>query len=1305
MPENRENDKTHTHAALTPGVMVSHYRIVEKIGAGGMGEVYLAEDTKLRRQIALKFLPYHLTADEHAKVRFTREAQAAAALKHPNIITIYEVSEYQGRPFFAMECCEGQSLRELIKEQKLNLSEIIGLTIQVCEGLQEAHEAGIIHRDIKPSNIILDKKGRPKLLDFGLAAVKGSDKLTKTGSTLGTVGYMSPEQARGQKVDQRSDLFSLGVILYEMITGRRPFKGEDDAATLHAITHDTPEPLARYKSGAPDELQRIVDRALEKDVDIRYPNAAAMLADLKRLTASKRAAVTAMKKGRRLRWAAVIALVVIAAIFGGLRLKRWLAPAEGQVKSLAVVDFDNIGAEEDAYLASGLAEDLAGKLRKLQGFQVASSADIRRLARQNLLPKEIAARLGVQYALGGSLLREDTLVRVHAELIEKKTGRVVWSDQVDWQLTEVFQFMDEVSREIAQALEVRLTPIDKAALAAKPTDDAEAYDHYLKGRHYYYSVTFRDNELAEKEFQKALQLDPDYPLALAGLADAYVQRYKEKFDYDEYWLDSAKVLIDRSLKLDPELAEAYESRAELLLQEDNITGAFEAAERARNLRSDWDEPYVHLADVYKNRGLRDTALALYDTALSLRLSVDALCGKGNIYQIRGQMDSARAAYLAAVELNPDHDRPYLELASLFGELQEGKKADSLYQRAIEVRPDHCASYQRLSWRMFDRGLVQEGEDLLRRYVERFPYNWDGYDALYDYVAWWRGDYTGAVQIVEEAVNRNPKRVWPHLLLAASYAERMRPETESSKVVPASEQAVAAVNRALALRPNSGRVLAWAGDVYRGLNRYDEAMEYYHQALEDRPGSSEVLIGIVVNLFYMRQYEKAAEFALQAVKQQPGQSAWYYYLQVILTRLNRWDKYFDIIQQAARDYGDDPEFLVDLSRVQCAEGRYQEAIKTCQRALQIKRDDEALSRLAAALWYSGDTADALVEFKEAKGIVYSAHGVVAILKSMGKTDEIESYLQSIKEGTPDRVSGIDYWASVAGPYYISMRRFDDALAVYTELRESGQETWSVDNSMYMAECYRQKGEINSARHLLEGLVDTSTASYHPNILVDLALLEAVSDRDLESALQLAERSQAELSTPDDWVTERLLLLQYAGGKMAEAAKTLERLELYSFPRPFALYRKAQIAAAIGSGNAGSYLDYAVSNLTRLARGQWFWQGGIGIVWAEASTFRALALARAGKQDEARQEIKRALKLEPERADIAYNAACAYSLIGDTTLALQWLQTAVDRGHLELWWARVDPDLDPLREMPHFKAIMTDWDRRIQAMLEKSGTRTN
>jgi len=276
-----QNDNTRTYVALTKGTMVGHYRISQKIGAGGMGEVYLAEDTELKRQVALKFLPFHLCQDEDCRARFKREAQAVAKLKHPNIVTIYEVSEFQGRPFFAMEHIEGQSLRDLIKEKEPRLDKVIALAIQICEGLGKAHQVGIIHRDIKPSNICIGADGRAKILDFGLAAIQGGEQLTKTGSTLGTIGYMSPEQAEGKEVDHRSDIFSFGVILYEMITGRRPFERDNQVATIQAIITSAPEPLARYKSNVPDDLQRIVSKLMAKDRVARYQHVDEVPVDLR----------------------------------------------------------------------------------------------------------------------------------------------------------------------------------------------------------------------------------------------------------------------------------------------------------------------------------------------------------------------------------------------------------------------------------------------------------------------------------------------------------------------------------------------------------------------------------------------------------------------------------------------------------------------------------------------------------------------------------------------------------------------------------------------------------------------------------------------------------------------------------------------------------------------------------------------------------------------------------------------------------------------------------------------------------------
>ncbi len=311
--------KTQVFVPLTAGIMVSHYRIIEKIGAGGMGEVYLAEDTKLDRKVALKFLPHHLCQLDECRARFTREAQAAAKLDHPNIVGVHEVGEYNGRPFFSMQLVEGQTLREVIKGKPLALDRILEIAIQACDGLQAAHEKGVTHRDIKPSNLLLDSHGRVRIVDFGLASVLGTDQLTKTGSTLGTVGYMSPEQVNGEKVDHRTDLFSMGVVLYELLTGQSPFKCDSEAATLHAITNTKPELLARFRRELPPELQTIIDKALDKNVATRYQHADDLTADLKRMLAAvsqqSRVPEGSLSVATRKRWPVTAAVGVAVVVF------------------------------------------------------------------------------------------------------------------------------------------------------------------------------------------------------------------------------------------------------------------------------------------------------------------------------------------------------------------------------------------------------------------------------------------------------------------------------------------------------------------------------------------------------------------------------------------------------------------------------------------------------------------------------------------------------------------------------------------------------------------------------------------------------------------------------------------------------------------------------------------------------------------------------------------------------------------------------------------------------------------------------
>jgi serine/threonine protein kinase/TolB-like protein len=457
VPENQSNgmDETRAYRVIASGTEISHYRITEKIGAGGMGEVYLADDTKLNRKVALKFLLPQYTSDEEIKARFVREAQAAAALAHPNIITIHEVSEFQGRPFIAMEYVEGTSLREVIDEKKSSFMEIIDLAMQMGEGLGRAHEAGIIHRDIKPQNILMGKDGRPKITDFGLAKVKDSPELTRAGTTFGTIAYMSPEQARGLEVDRRADIFSFGVVLYELVTGRRPFHGDNEASIINAIVNQMPEPLARFKAGVPDGLEAIVEKALAKDRDERYQHVDDIVADLRRerkrieLTETTQMLETTVRpSGRRkfLPIAIPVGVVAIAAaiifILEPFRLE--MGPQEQAVaeeNTLAIMCFNNLAdSEDEARLGEIIADLLITDLSGSQYLDVISSQrlydileilgreDTRKIDRS--VATQVATRAGAKWMLMGSILQTEPQIILTLQLVEVESGKVLASRRV-----------------------------------------------------------------------------------------------------------------------------------------------------------------------------------------------------------------------------------------------------------------------------------------------------------------------------------------------------------------------------------------------------------------------------------------------------------------------------------------------------------------------------------------------------------------------------------------------------------------------------------------------------------------------------------------------------------------------------------------------------------------------------------------------------------------------------------------------------------------------------------------------------------
>ncbi len=553
MQDSNSDDITRSYVQLAGGSIIGHYRIIEKIGAGGMGEVYLAQDTALNRKVALKFLPLHLCQDPECRARFKREAQAAAKLGHANIVAVHEVGEHQGRPFFAMELVEGRSLDIIVAAGRLQENEVIELVLGICNGLRKAHESGVIHRDIKPSNIIVDRDNVPRLLDFGLAVVRDNDRLTHAGSTLGTIGYMSPEQIGGRGVDARSDLFSFGVVLYELITSVNPFMRDNQAATLKAISEDTPEPLAHSRKDTSEELQRIVSKLLEKKPEHRYQTAADLSADLRKLMGST---PVAMRRART-PWyfAALIAIVIIGGL--GITYVRQKKPLENTRRMVAVLPFENLSPDPDQeFFSDGLTEELTSTLSQIQSLGVISRSSAMTFKGSNKTIPEIAKALKVQYIVEGSVRRAGNELRITAQLLDASADAHLWSKTYTGTLDDVFDMQDSVSRAIVDGIRIKLTPDENRRLGRRSIDNPLAYEYYLRGSDRIRKGTRIAVEEGLRSLQKGLDIVGENALIYSGLSWGHWNLVNGGFEQDE-GIAKAEEYAQKALSLDPDLPEAH----------------------------------------------------------------------------------------------------------------------------------------------------------------------------------------------------------------------------------------------------------------------------------------------------------------------------------------------------------------------------------------------------------------------------------------------------------------------------------------------------------------------------------------------------------------------------------------------------------------------------------------------------------------------------------------------------------------------------------------------------------------------------